>query len=79
MTPDAPCVICGGPAPHIAFCTGHTDGWLKSAERKQVDFADEVSYNQFVETYATRYKAELNGDTLPSEERASENDSTQEV
>lgn len=74
MSPDAPCAICGGPAPHIAFCTTHTPGWLISAERKQVDFADDASYDKSVVDYTIRFRAELNGDTLPSEERASDDD-----
>lgn len=68
------CAICDEVAPHTAFCITHTTGWLHSDERKQVDFADGSSYNQFVTEYSNRFKAELNGHTLPSEERASNNE-----
>lgn len=76
MNTDYICAVCCNPAPHIAFCAIHTPGWLHSDERKQVDFSDESSYNDFVTKYSNRVK---NGETLPGEDRASENDQEEEV
>ena len=53
---DDVCLICGGPVRDIQFCDTHTNGWLKSDERKTVDFSSEESYYSGTNNYAKRFK-----------------------
>jgi hypothetical protein len=54
------CPICGNIAWFTAFCVEHTPGWVKSDERKQVNWLDADSYNTVVALYVENTKKDAN-------------------